>query len=520
LSGGEQKHALFSAAHFLRAAVQRFQPALFRILPFVLASGLLAVYLETIAPGITWANAGSDGGDLIAAAATGGVAHPTGYPVYLLIARLFQLLPVGALAFRTNLLSAVSTALAAVFVFETVKHSLARSRPWESAVAAFVAALAFGLSTLAWSQAVITEVYALHIFFISLLINISTRWTSESQIKTWIIGLVQGLAIGNHLLSILMIPAVVATVCIHHRETVETNSLDRTHWRRDWRSFSLLSSGIVGGLLSYIVLPLRARAYPPVNWGNPVSLDRFAWLVSGRLYYGSVLQFDPASLWQHLQAWAGLTLDQFGFPGLVLAVVGVTVFVSPLRVYLLTIWAALVYTVFYLQYAVVDSIVYLLPVYLCMAIWIGLGLGHLTNLLSRPALSARILVGPACLVYLLVLASVNRPKVDASHDQRAEMFGNRVMTTAPARAILFAEGDRTLFTLWYFHYALRERPDLLVISNDMLPFDWYRENLRHVYPDLVLTESGTDLWLSRILRENSGRRACFPTELEATLNCQ
>jgi hypothetical protein len=64
-----------------------------------LMCSLLAIYSSTLAPGLTWANSGSDGGDLIAAAATGGVPHPTGYPLYLLLARLFQILPVGSLAF-------------------------------------------------------------------------------------------------------------------------------------------------------------------------------------------------------------------------------------------------------------------------------------------------------------------------------------------------------------------------------------------------------------------------------------
>src|ERR1044071_8657683 len=77
--------------------------------PLLLISSLFAVYLRTMAPGLTWANAGSDGGDLIAAAATGGVAHPGGYPLYLLLARLFQFIPVGAVAFRTNLLSALAS---------------------------------------------------------------------------------------------------------------------------------------------------------------------------------------------------------------------------------------------------------------------------------------------------------------------------------------------------------------------------------------------------------------------------
>ncbi len=56
-----------------------------RFLPVVLFLSLLTVYGMTLAPGLTWANSGADGGDLITAAATGGVPHPTGYPVYLLL---------------------------------------------------------------------------------------------------------------------------------------------------------------------------------------------------------------------------------------------------------------------------------------------------------------------------------------------------------------------------------------------------------------------------------------------------
>ena len=85
--------------------------------PGLLTISLMIVFVTTLAPGLTWANGGSDGGDLIAAAARGGIAHPTGYPLYLLLARLFQFLPLGSLAFRTNLMSALATALAAALVY-------------------------------------------------------------------------------------------------------------------------------------------------------------------------------------------------------------------------------------------------------------------------------------------------------------------------------------------------------------------------------------------------------------------
>jgi hypothetical protein len=79
----------------------------------LVAGGLaLLLYVRTAAPGLTWAHDGADGGDLIAAAMNWGVPHPSGYPTYCLLARLFALLPLGSIARRFNLFSSASAALA------------------------------------------------------------------------------------------------------------------------------------------------------------------------------------------------------------------------------------------------------------------------------------------------------------------------------------------------------------------------------------------------------------------------
>src|SRR5512138_906209 len=140
----------------------------------VLATSLLGVYSLTLAPGLTWANFGSDGGDLIAAAATGGVAHPSGYPLYLLLARLFQVIPIGTLAFRTNLLSATAITLAAILVFELTARSLSVSEEQPNWWAGLASAYAFGLAPLVWSQAVITEVYGVHILLVTIILFLAS----------------------------------------------------------------------------------------------------------------------------------------------------------------------------------------------------------------------------------------------------------------------------------------------------------------------------------------------------------
>jgi hypothetical protein len=72
----------------------------------------LLVYVLTLAPDLTWANFGTDGGELITAAVTLGVPHPPGYPTYVLLGKLISLIPMGTVAYRFNLFSAVCVSLA------------------------------------------------------------------------------------------------------------------------------------------------------------------------------------------------------------------------------------------------------------------------------------------------------------------------------------------------------------------------------------------------------------------------
>jgi hypothetical protein len=97
-------------------------------------------------------------------------------------------------------------------------------------------------------------------------------------------------------------------------------------------------------------------------------------------------------------------------------------------------------------------------------------------------------------------------QVDASHDSRAEDFARQILTGAPRDAILFAEGDGAIFALWYFHFALRERPDLVVIAKDLVTYDWYQENLKSIYPTLSMP--GGVVFPETIPQNNPNRPVC------------
>jgi hypothetical protein len=494
--------------------MRRLKPFIRFVPAGILAFSLMGVYLATLAPGLTWANYGSDGGDFIAAAVTGGVAHPTGYPVYLLLARLFQFLPVGSLAFRTNLMSVLAAVLTAVLVYALVTRAASPFSGHRNWLAGLASAYAFGLSPLLWSQAVITEVYALHALFVASILyfftdDLSVRFAQERLDR--FLGILAGLAIGNHLTSVLLLPILFSTKFSRNPGVLPRTSL-MAGWQLDIRGLLCRLTWLGIGLLAYLSLPLRSLANPPINWGNPVTLDGFAWLVSGKLYQDDLFVLTLSSVWERCQVIAALFLGQFGVFGLVLGLVGLIIFFKPSHLFLATIWIVVAFSAFSIIYATYDSFLYLIPVFLCFAIWIGMGLAGLMNLFSQRFRKVGIALGLAFILILFVQAGSNWSQVDASQDLRAEQFGREVLNQAPSRAIVFAKGDRAVFTLWYFHIALQNRPDLAVVAVDLLHFDWYQRTLRSSYPDLSLP--GPFPFATTVVAANPGRPVCYVEDLQ------
>lgn len=476
---------------------------------------LFFIYLWTLAPGLTWTHDGSDSGDLITAASTGGIAHPTGYPLYLLLASLFQALPVGSLAYRTNLMSAFFTVLAAALIYRLVIRAQSESgdpAPWPAGLAA---GLAFGLTPLAWSQAVITEVHALQAFLVAVILDIYTRPAALTAPRShrqdaWR-GLLLGLALGNHLTTTLLVPPALFLGSLRREMGAEGLSgaaqpcRGRYRFERGTLLRQLVWLGL--GLCIYLVLPLRALSDPPVNWGNPVTLERFWWLVSGGVYRSYYLPEGLPDLMPSVRALAALLLEQFGLAGVTLGTCGLLVFSRTSRLLLLTAWTALAFGLFAILYQSNDSYVYLIPVVLSFALWIGIGATGLSRALSRHYPKLGAILGVIVAGYFSLHAVTYFNRVDASRDRRAEDFGHDVLSTTPENALVFAKGDRAIFALWYFHYGLGQRPDLAVIAAELLHFDWYQDTLRSTYPGLSLM--GPFPWPESVAATNPTRPACY-----------
>jgi hypothetical protein len=473
-----------------------FKPSLaFFIYPLSLLLITAAAYGRTIAPGLSWANGGTDAGDLITAAAVHGVAHPSGYPTYLALAWMFQQIPLGSLAFRTNLLSAICMMLAVLMLFYTCRRIFGES-PFAN-LSAWAVALLFGISPLVWSQAVITEVYALQALFTSAILF---QTFSERKYRAdFSRGLVMGLAVGNHLTSLFLIPLLL--------------------W--DGKTFSTevrkclpkRLSGILAGSLIYLLLPFWASGNPPINWGNPVNPNAFLGLISGEIYQSN---FTLIYFIDRLRGLAGLFWEQFSLAGMVIGLFHLLGGWTQIKKTFPLVWIFVIHCIFSIVYGSFDSYVYLIPAVMAFSIWIGFGIQELTQFIA-----ARWRAGWIAVCILLVASFGFQiiqvaPKVDASKDQRAEIFSRTVLKSLPQNALLITEDDEATFALWYFHFGLKIRGDIAVVAKGLLPYGWYIDTLKSAYPDLHFPKSGSRVSTDSIMEANPARPSCKIKDLHST----
>jgi hypothetical protein len=448
-------------------------------------------------------NNGGDGGDLLSAMLTHGIPHPTGYPTYMVLGQLFLRIPISTLYFRAALLSALSSACAAGLLFLWVTKEVVRDQKL-SWLAGIVAALAWGTAPLIFSQAVIVEVYSLQsLFFIINLwwISLLSRRSISIKGKIWLslLALAVGMSLGNHITILFLAPVWIYSLIVSRRNG---NSLIFL--------FSQIGLILAGGLI-YLYLPLSARNYPAVDWGNPQSWTGLWWEVSGKAYQGMLFQIPFISLLGRIEAAAKLLLDQFGILGLVIGLVGAVTsekIKNPVRWILA--WVFFSALVFSLGYNTNDSYLYLIPSLTVFSIWLGIGAIDLINIKWR-SLPLGNLAGLALLLFLIVRIPFTRQIVDARKDNRAVIYAEDYLRSAPQNAILLTNGDEDTFPLWYYHFGLKQRPDIRIILLPLTQFVWYQETLRHTYPDLVLPpdfEGSSTAWGDAIPKLNPERPVC------------
>jgi hypothetical protein len=453
-------------------------------MPLAAGAALLSLYLLTMPRGLSWDLGGADSGELAVAAFTRGLAHSPGSPAYLLLAQPFTLLPLRSPAVALAIYSALGITGAAVMVSAALLRlpGLRENTGWPMPLAACLAALVFGLSEQAWTQALIVEVYGAAAFFCAAMLPVILSLSAQQDSRAFarrlfLLGLLLGLGLGVHLMVLLLALFGLVTLLLTNRtQLLRPDSLAGL-------------GGLALGLLVFAYLPLRAGASPLSNWGNPDTFERFWWVISSAAYSG---RFNLSLAARRLPALVGVILRGFGAGGLALALLGLSLWWDTRRELLAAFAVMLVANMILVAgYDSADTLPYLYPSLMLLAIAAGeAALYILASILDHR--QARL---QAPVAVLLMLAALLPPlirgwNIAQSATTEADTWGQAVVEAAPAGSVILSNDTARGFAVRYAAALSVGREDVIPVEAGLLQYDWYRQDLARFLPQPGLDDAG------------------------------
>ncbi|MFN8466117.1 MAG: DUF2723 domain-containing protein [Caldilineaceae bacterium] len=356
-----------------------------RQIAFLIAAVTLGLLLRSVVRDVL----PSDAGEFHFAAWNWGLAHPTGYPLYLLAGGVWQhvwsLVGISP-AFSLNALSAVFTAAAAGLFYLLLRRWLPGPVLATRLAAGLGVAFLVANPTLR-TQSIQAEVYSLHLLLLVAILLAADRLAKADHPLTpspsdqatddcrrphplTVLAFLTGLALTHHATTLFLLPPLAIYLFLANRS-----------WWKPWRAWLWAVPAFLLPLLLYLYVPLRGGPDGSPWYHQPfgdgvLSLYMPGWasffqFITGRSisvgYYG----FNEALA--NVSTAAILWLRHYEWPGLLLAAAGIFVLVR-LRnwpMLALTVSYFVLQQVFNLFYAIGDIFVYYIPLYLIGCIWIG-----------------------------------------------------------------------------------------------------------------------------------------------------
>lgn len=229
----------------------------------IAAAAVFGLYIFTLAPSTAmW-----DTSEYIAAAYTLGLPHPPGNPFFVLIGRVFSILPIAPnIAMRVNILAALCSAVTSGFWFLIAERVLVGWFPqrWQRIAGGALASLIGATAFTVWSQSVVNEkVYTVALVGLAIVSWLIVRWCDEPDApganKLLVLAsFLMGLGYANHMAGLLTLPAMGVAILARRPRTL-----------LNYRLLLACAGAMVLGITPFATQPIRAAHFPAVNEGEP-----------------------------------------------------------------------------------------------------------------------------------------------------------------------------------------------------------------------------------------------------------
>ena len=500
-----------------------FKVKLFSAVLLIFVFNLTIYLLLTLSPTVQFI----DSGELAVVCKSLGLAHPTGYPLYTLLGRLFCLLPLKDTIFRVSFMSLFFTCVANIilfFILLIVGQNLSKRKKESSSIeiwSAFIACLIFSFIPTLWSCANSNEVYSLNVLLYSLVLLLILIWRNSRKGSVGerifcLVAFVYGLSFGNHMSTILLLPAIFFILIITYGKALF----------RLKRAVPILALFLLG-LSIYLYLPIRSSQNPIMDWGNPESWSTFKRHVTGWQYQVWMFAQSAQELGSNFQNFIKLFFHQFPFYLLPLSFLGVwRLFVRDRKMSVFFLILFLANILYGINYAIPDIDPYFLGSFLVNVIFVGVGLNFVFQIIlaprwcSSPTGNERRVSAGSCgkntrlkqgikkrLSYViiiffilipLILLKKNYFEADRSRNYIAYDFASNIMSSVKKDAIILTNVWDHYSPWLYLRFVELKRPDLSFLDTELCRRSWYFEYVRQNHGDLYQTSRGE---IKRFLKE-------------------
>ena len=447
----------------------------------------LAIYTITLCPTVFW----WDSGELIANIAVLGIPHRPGFPIYVLLGKLFSLLPLWGFALKVNFLSSLFAAFSLAIFYKIFRESINLFFPEMAKkrglvlLSGFSFILVFGFTYSFWIQAVRAEVYSLNVLFFSLLLFSSILYLKEGKLKhIYLFFFLLGLGLGNHHLSLLStIPAFLILFLIFAPRSL-------LHLKKIffYALFWLL------GLSDYLYLPIRSLSHPALAWGEVKSISSSASSVFALDTIKNLNLEFLSDITTDLSQIFSLFSDQLTFLCFAISLLGLFLLFRhnrKLLTFLLLLIGGNCAVVIFMTTECIstspDLHGYLIFSIFALAFFYGIGVFFILNEIRHSSwfdfAHHKSVIRHLVLIVFGAISLIpmfkHYPEANLSDNRIAHNYGLSVISDLDSNSVLFADNVNLNFILRELCYAEGVRKDVTVLDRGLLSFDWYVNQKRN-----------------------------------------
>lgn len=487
-SGSKEKRSNRSPATVSPLAVSKTDV----IIACIIAAIALLVYFQTMSRSISYI----DGGEITTDLWTLGIPHPTGYPLFMMLGYLFVHIPIlPEVAMRANLFAALCTSTAGglfYLVFVRAQAVLApnSNNPKSKApgvahgaekllhldkgliirLSSILGTLVLVFASTFWYQSTSVESYPLELVIFALIMFIWLGfYVVPMKSSAFFSGLILGLGFTNHMTTLLTVPALIFLLI--------------SSYRREKFLPRLLLYIALGGLaasLLYLYLPIRASENPLMNWGDPDTLKRFIWQVTGKQF--STWMFSSFAVFKHqLGVFFSSLLTEYRLAILAVVLGLIVSFLFHRRLFWWTLLLAVGDLAYATNYSIHNISAYFLLAYVALALFAAMGFRFVLERFAS-AKSIKIFAVALLLLFPGISAAANYGVVNESDDYSVEMYTRDILTSLPHDSVVLSfQWDDWVAASLYYQHVDKLRPDVIVIDKELLRRSWYAAQVHQRY---------------------------------------